>query len=95
MVSRFFLGSQLGGCWRSASCVFLASFQIGKLHIYFGQADGWSPLTYRDNLLRSVPDFPEFDAVVDKHDIPHAFVEFNSEITANVVADWINRREDK
>jgi len=68
---------------------------IGKLHIYFGQADGWSPLTYRDNLLRSVPDFPESDAVVDKHDIPHAFVEFNSEITANVVADWINSRADK
>ena len=27
--------------------------------------DGWSPLAYRDNLLASVPEFPEREAVVD------------------------------
>ena len=27
--------------------------------------DGWSPLAYRDNLLASVPEFPESEAVVD------------------------------
>jgi len=67
------------------------SDMIGKLHIYYGENDGWSPLEYRDNLLTSVPDFPEADAVVDDHDIPHAFVMFHSEITANIIADWINK----
>ena len=38
-----------------------------------------------------MPDFPEADAVVDDHDIPHAFVMFHSEITANIIADWINK----
>lgn len=64
---------------------------IGKLHIYYGSDDGWSPLAYRDNLLKAVPQFPEADAVVDDHGIAHAFVEFHSEVTANIIADWINK----
>lgn len=67
---------------------------IGKLHILFGKDDGWSPLTYRDNLLRTVPDFPETEAVIDSGNIPHAFVEFNSEVTATIVADWIKKKEN-
>jgi len=53
--------------------------------------DGWSPLAYRDNLLASVPEFPESEAVVDTRNIPHAFVEFTSEVTAQAVADWMLR----
>ena len=70
--------------------IWLIAVQIGKLHIYYGADDGWSPLQYRDNLLQAIPAFPADDAVVDDHDIPHAFVEFHSEIIANIVADWIN-----
>ena len=33
--------------------------QIGKLHILFGVNDGWSPLSYRDNLLNTVQDKEE------------------------------------
>ena len=69
--------------------------QIGKLHILFGADDGWSPLSYRDNLLRTVPDFPVSDAVIDTLEIPHAFVEFHSEATAGVVGEWIKRNSSK
>ena len=69
--------------------------QIGKLHILFGCEDGWCPLSYRDNLLRSVTDFPPTDAVIDSLEIPHAFVEFHSEVTAGVVADWIKRNNSR
>ena len=69
--------------------------QIGKLHILFGADDGWSPLSYRDNLLSIVPDFPLSDALIDTLEIPHAFVEFHSETTARLVGEWIKRNEEK
>ena len=71
----------------------IACIQVGKLHIYFGNNDGWSPLAYRDNLLQNIPEIARGDAVIDTLDIPHAFVEFHSEVTANIVADWIKRLE--
>jgi len=43
--------------------------------------------------LRTVPEFPETEAVIDTRDIPHAFVEFNSEITATLVAEWIKKQK--
>ena len=71
-------------------CLFY-SVQIGKLHILFGAEDGWSPLSYRDNLLATVPDFPLSQAVIDTRAMPHAFVEEHSQVCAEVVADWILR----
>jgi len=68
---------------------------IGKLHILFGAEDGWCPLSYRDNLLATVPDFPVSEAQVDTRGIPHAFVEEeeHSQICAEIVAGWILRNK--
>ena len=81
-------------CMMILGITMIKLIQIGKLHILFGKDDGWSPLTYRDNLLRTVPDFPETEAVIDSGNIPHAFVEFNSEVTATIVADWIKKKDN-
>ena len=67
--------------------------QIGKLHILFGAEDGWSPLSYRDNLLATVPEFPVTEAVIDSREIPHAFVIEHSQVCAEVVAAWILRNK--
>ena len=67
-------------------CIY--SVQVGKLHILFGEEDGWCPLSYRDNLLAS-------KAITDTRAIPHAFVEEHSEICAEIVADWILRNKSK
>jgi len=59
-----------------------------KLYLYHGEDDGWSPLEFRDNLLRDVPEL-EDHARVDSQDIPHAFVEFHGEQVGQIVGDWI------
>ena len=59
-----------------------------KLYLYHGQDDGWSPLEFRDNLLRDVPEL-EHHARVDSQDIPHAFVEFHGEQVGHIVGEWI------
>ena len=79
--------------WSNRECIY--SVQVGKLHILFGEEDGWCPLSYRDNLLANVPDCPASKAITDTRAIPHAFVEEHSEICAEIVADWILRNKSK
>ena len=68
--------------------------QVGKLHLYHGEDDGWSPLSYRDNLLREVPELGA-DARIDTNGIPHAFVEFDGVKVGEIVGDWIKEIDNK
>eukprot|EP00090_Calanus_glacialis_P047447 TRINITY_DN9865_c0_g1_i2.p1 TRINITY_DN9865_c0_g1~~TRINITY_DN9865_c0_g1_i2.p1 ORF type:complete len:308 (-),score=58.99 TRINITY_DN9865_c0_g1_i2:101-1024(-) len=67
---------------------------VGKLHLYHGEDDGWSPLSYRDNLLREVPELGA-DARIDTNGIPHAFVEFDGVKVGEIVGDWIKEIDNK
>eukprot|EP00092_Neocalanus_flemingeri_P020609 GFUD01022331.1.p1 GENE.GFUD01022331.1~~GFUD01022331.1.p1 ORF type:complete len:309 (+),score=64.24 GFUD01022331.1:49-975(+) len=68
---------------------------VGKIHLYYGEDDGWSPLSYRENLLREVPDLDTDDARIDTNGISHAFVEDDGERVGNIVGDWIKEKGTK
>jgi len=70
---------------------------VGKLYLYHGEEDGWSPLKFRDNLLKEVPELKP-NARIDSNDIPHAFVEFDGEQVGEIIGDWmkeIEKNEEK
>ena len=68
--------------------------QVGKLYLYHGEEDGWSPLKFRDNLLKEVPELKP-NARIDSNDIPHAFVEFDGEQVGEIIGDWMKEIEKK
>ena len=67
-------------------------YQIGKLYFYYGEDDGWSPLSYRENLIKRVPEFDNDNNRVDTNGIPHAFVEEDGVNVGKIVGDWIKER---
>ena len=62
--------------------------QAGKLHLYYGIADGWCPLQFRTELLAAVPGLREEEARLDTAGLPHAFVESHGETMGQLVGEW-------
>ena len=63
--------------------------QVGRLHLYYGENDWWSPLSYRENLLKEVPELGTDNARIDTTGMSHAFVVDDGESLGKIVGDWI------
>ncbi|XP_059470689.1 lipid droplet-associated hydrolase [Neocloeon triangulifer] len=61
-----------------------------KLRFYYGQIDGWCPLTYYDNLKENVPDAR---AHACTNGYRHAFVLNYSRPMADIVSKWIKEHK--
>lgn len=61
-------------------------FFKSKLVFYFGVTDGWCPLSYRNELVKEIPDVVNY---VDEHNIEHAFVLSHSHIMAKTLAKML------
>jgi len=57
-----------------------------KLHMYFGNCDGWCPTSFYDDISKCVPDA---DAVLCDKGYQHAYVIKYSDEMANIVIDWL------
>jgi len=62
----------------------------GRLRMYHGEKDGWSPLEYRDNLLQ-VEGIHEDDAVLDQEGMDHAFVLASSSRMGEILSEWMQK----
>lgn len=60
-----------------------------RIKIYYGAIDGWTPLTYYNQLKERIPDV---DASVDDRQINHAFVLRSSVEMGIIVAEWISKK---
>ncbi|XP_050419576.1 lipid droplet-associated hydrolase [Adelges cooleyi] len=59
-----------------------------KLHMYFGNCDGWVPVPFYDEIHKQVP---EAEAVLCDKGYQHAFVLRYSDEIAAIATDWINK----
>ncbi|VVC35718.1 Hypothetical protein CINCED_3A009272 [Cinara cedri] len=57
-----------------------------RLHMYFGNCDGWCPTSYYDDITKCVP---EVDAVLCDKGYNHAYVIQHSDEMAGIVVDWL------
>lgn len=59
-----------------------------KLTFYFGTTDKWCPLSFKNDLVKLIPDIESY---VDSHNMKHAFVLSDSHTMASVLAKLLNR----
>jgi hypothetical protein len=63
-----------------------------QLKFYYGTIDAWVPIDYYDRLIKAVPDV---DVKLCQNKVPHAFVLHKSEFMAEIVAVWINEKNNE
>lgn len=62
-----------------------------RLRFYYSASDGWTPLSYFEDLKRK---FPNLRAEVDKKGIVHCFVFKHSVMVGDIVSQWLlNERQ--
>ncbi|XP_066583181.1 lipid droplet-associated hydrolase [Prorops nasuta] len=66
----------------------LISQNANKIWMYYGTTDGWTPVSYYENMKK---DHPNVEAELCKKGISHSFVLKHEEEMGHIVADVINR----